>query len=712
MNNTIPFLNRAGTTEIYIYGDIGQSIFSPEGITSKDFREQLSKVPATNTVLIRINSPGGSIGDALAMHDALRERGGRIEVHVDCICASAATYFLDKAFYVTASKNAEIMIHKPWRNPGGSNADELRQAADQLDIWEEKMIGIYQSRTGLGVDAIKDLLRNETWMTAQEALEMGFIDSIANYSEEEEMKAVAAKAEFDFKHFEKYQDFLNKQSVSQLHKEKKNMNVTAQLEILAKAGKISDNEVSFWANKAQEDEKIANLINKIAEQPAEDKSADVYLDVVRNLISTNEALAQERRKAKDAADKARKASITADVEQAIKDGKIKNTDAENWVNLIFADDNNKKLLDNLPAYQKPEPVAGNKEEHEPIYETSPDVMNLAKGIHDAPRSVNRARIIGEHYDKLVGYATQNSATISAELKQNIIMKTALDQFAIITGPLTRYFTTMFKDVPLSDSGTDTIVLPYYPLWDITPKDFDYSTGYNDDEEFNVQYRSIKCDKRQYVGFKWTSYDINRTPFFNINKFFAGMGTALGVKVWKLIHNQITAANFPNKAFSSDVVLNTFNSDKIADVKLKCDTMQWMPGRRQMVINSVFENQLLKDTAIKNYAASNFEGTLRDGRFPSIFGFKIDSNPNIPNNSEKLFGYVAMPEALGIVNAPIRMDAMIPGQYEQMTDPNTGMTIEARWGGDFDSDTAKVYLEFNCGFGVLENKALLRMVSSV
>ena len=299
------------------------------------------------------------------------------------------------------------------------------------------------------------------------------------------------------------------------------------------------------------------------------------------------------------------------------------------------------------------------------------------------------------------------------------MRTALEQFAIITGDVLKLFTTVFKNVSLL--GTDTSLLPYYPLWNVQPTPFYYKgqspdpstkkEGYDDDTDYHVISKPIVCNKREKVGLQWNSYDINRTPFYDINRFVKGMATSLGVKINTLVQGQVKATNFPNTAFASPITLDQLTSTKLADAYAKCMTMNWLPVEQQMVLHTLAATELKKDPYVLSYAHSNQDDTLKRGKLPMIQNFVIHENANIPDNGEGLIGYVCMPEALGVVNAPIRMDENIPGRYGQETDPDSNLTLEIRWGGDFKTDTAFVYLEFNCGFGVLEPNALLRMVKA-
>jgi len=86
---------------------------------------------------------------------------------------------------VIMPKNAMMMIHNPWTIAWG-DANEFRKIADELDKIRESLVVVYQDKSGLERDRIIEMLDAETWMTAEEAVELGFADEI------EEAKQVAA----------------------------------------------------------------------------------------------------------------------------------------------------------------------------------------------------------------------------------------------------------------------------------------------------------------------------------------------------------------------------------------------------------------------------------------------------------------------------------------------------------------------------------------
>lgn len=180
------FLNKENKkeAEILLYGVIGDDGYWDE-VTSKEFAEQLKEVEDAETISVRINSPGGDVFAGQAIYSMLKRCKAQIVVYIDGLAASIASLVAMAGDKIIMPKNSMMMIHKPWTISAG-NANDMRQQADTLDKVEESMLAAYVEKTGLAEDEIKQLLADETWLTASMALEKGFCDEI----EENEVKAL------------------------------------------------------------------------------------------------------------------------------------------------------------------------------------------------------------------------------------------------------------------------------------------------------------------------------------------------------------------------------------------------------------------------------------------------------------------------------------------------------------------------------------------
>lgn len=157
------------------------------GITAQDFIRELKAVSAPK-LNVEINSPGGSVFDGLAIYNALRASGKEIHTKVLGLAASMASVLLLAGDKRTIAANAFVMVHAPMGGAFG-NAGELRDTADLLDKIEKSIADTYVSRTGQTPEAIADLMSTDTWLSADEALAKGFVDSID--------PALTLKASFD-----------------------------------------------------------------------------------------------------------------------------------------------------------------------------------------------------------------------------------------------------------------------------------------------------------------------------------------------------------------------------------------------------------------------------------------------------------------------------------------------------------------------------------
>ena len=157
---------------LYLYDAIGDWY----GVSAKDFCKALAGIDA-KTIHLRINSPGGDVFEARTIATALKQCGKAVIAHIDGVCASAATYVALAASSVEMAQGSFFMIHQAWSGIIGNSA-ELRDLAALLDKVDDSIIADYVAKSGKDPGSIKEMMAAETWMTAQEALDFGFVDSV------------------------------------------------------------------------------------------------------------------------------------------------------------------------------------------------------------------------------------------------------------------------------------------------------------------------------------------------------------------------------------------------------------------------------------------------------------------------------------------------------------------------------------------------------
>jgi ATP-dependent Clp endopeptidase proteolytic subunit ClpP len=164
---------RAMGTEVLIYDEIGAY-----GVTAKGFLAELCALPDDAAIDLRLNSPGGSVFDAVAIYNALKRHAGTITVWIDGIAASAASYIAMAGDEIVMPENAFLMIHDPSGLVMGT-AEDMRTTAGALDKVKGSLIQGYAAKSGKSDDEIATLMAAETWFDAKDALDLGFIDRIA-----------------------------------------------------------------------------------------------------------------------------------------------------------------------------------------------------------------------------------------------------------------------------------------------------------------------------------------------------------------------------------------------------------------------------------------------------------------------------------------------------------------------------------------------------
>ena len=164
---------RAEGAEVSIYDEIGAY-----GVSAKSFLDELGALPDDGPLTLRLNSPGGSVFDAVAIYNALKRHAGPVSVWIDGIAASAASYIAMAGDEVVMPENAFLMIHDPSGFVMGT-ADDMRAMAEALDKIKGSLVAGYVAKSGGAEDDIAALMAKETWLDAAEAVELGFADRLA-----------------------------------------------------------------------------------------------------------------------------------------------------------------------------------------------------------------------------------------------------------------------------------------------------------------------------------------------------------------------------------------------------------------------------------------------------------------------------------------------------------------------------------------------------
>jgi len=173
MNNWYSICALNEGAEISIYDEIGAY-----GVSAKAFLADLGKLPDAAPLTLRLNSPGGSVFDAVAIYNALQRHPGNVTVSIDGIAASAASYIAMAGDEIIMPENAFLMIHDPSGMVMGTAAD-MRAMAESLDKIGASLIKGYATKSGKAEKDIAVLMAAETWLDAAEAVDIGLADTLA-----------------------------------------------------------------------------------------------------------------------------------------------------------------------------------------------------------------------------------------------------------------------------------------------------------------------------------------------------------------------------------------------------------------------------------------------------------------------------------------------------------------------------------------------------
>jgi len=158
--------------EVFIYDEIGGSF----GVDANEFIQDLQGIKAEN-LTVRINSPGGSVIDSIAIYNALVQHPANVTTRVDSMAASAASIVAMAGDNIEMMVGSQLMIHDAMSAEMG-NAKELRELAKWLDMQSDNIASIYAARGTKTADEWRAMMLAETWMFADEAVELGLADSV------------------------------------------------------------------------------------------------------------------------------------------------------------------------------------------------------------------------------------------------------------------------------------------------------------------------------------------------------------------------------------------------------------------------------------------------------------------------------------------------------------------------------------------------------
>lgn len=174
---------------IYVYGVIDYWQDNNAGewgyVNLKDVKNQYEAQKEAKKIVVHIHSEGGVVTEGFAIHDYLRSLGKPVEVIIEGMCASIATVIALAGDTRKMAENATFFIHNPWGMIGG-DAEQVKKYADELEKMESDIADFYAKKTNLSKDDLLGYMKEESFFTAEQALNFGFITEVL-----QTMRAVA-----------------------------------------------------------------------------------------------------------------------------------------------------------------------------------------------------------------------------------------------------------------------------------------------------------------------------------------------------------------------------------------------------------------------------------------------------------------------------------------------------------------------------------------
>ena len=166
-------------------GTIANLSFLDDTISAKAVKDSLDNVK--EDIVIRLNSGGGDVFEGIEIYNYLKSLSNHITIEVTALAASAASLVAMAGDKIIIRTGANMMVHEASTMAFGNKSD-IQKTLNALTAIDTSIVDIYHDRTGLDRDEIVNLITNETWLTADEAINKGFADEKSSRKSVEKQK--------------------------------------------------------------------------------------------------------------------------------------------------------------------------------------------------------------------------------------------------------------------------------------------------------------------------------------------------------------------------------------------------------------------------------------------------------------------------------------------------------------------------------------------
>lgn len=185
------------TAELLIYGNVTSWPWDESDVSAYNLSAQLAELQGVSNINVYINSYGGEVAEGLAIYNALKRHPAQVTTYCDGFACSIASVIFMAGDERVMGNPSRLMIHDAWTSVYGANADELRKQADDLDNITNASVKAYMQHVNITEKELRKKMKAETWLTEEDALEMGFATRIDDAEETDKPAQSAKKRVFD-----------------------------------------------------------------------------------------------------------------------------------------------------------------------------------------------------------------------------------------------------------------------------------------------------------------------------------------------------------------------------------------------------------------------------------------------------------------------------------------------------------------------------------